>query len=333
MTMFFNLSRKKPMKLFASLCIIGLLTAAWPVRADLIVVVVRVDDLKAVFGQVRSVDQTEARTRISGTLTDLSIDEGDMVGKGQVLAVVVDEKLALQLVGLDARLKSLTARRKLAETNLKRADDLRKKGTVSQARLDEARTDLDVMRQEVAALRAEQKLIAQRIQDGVVLAPTGGRVLRVEKVEGSVVTPGENVALIASDHYVLRLRLPERHAKFIKIGDAVQVGARGQSGVADKDRAGKIRQIYPEISDGQVLADVDVPGLGDFFVGERVRVWLATGSRETFQVPVNYIGNRLGVSFVRLAGGGEVIVQTGMRRGEMVEVLSGLRAGDDLVLP
>jgi membrane fusion protein, multidrug efflux system len=321
------------MKLFAPTFVAAMLISALPAKADLIVNPVQVDDLKAVFGQVNSVDQTEARTRISGTLSKLSIDEGDMVSEGQVLAVVVDEKLSVQLVGLGARLKSLNARRKLAETNLRRANDLRKKGTVSQARLDEARTDLDVMRQEVAALKAEQKLISQRIDDGAVLAPTAGRILRVSKVEGSVVTPGENVALIAADHYVLRLRLPERHAKFMHVGDSVQVGGRGLGDKPDEERVGKIRQIYPEIIDGRVVADVDVADLGDFFVGERVRVWLSSGTRETFLIPASYVGVRLGVSFVRLAAGGEVTVQTGMRRGDMIEVLSGLRAGDDLVQP
>ncbi|MDA1098060.1 MAG: efflux RND transporter periplasmic adaptor subunit [Proteobacteria bacterium] len=306
---------------------------AAPAWADLVVQSVQVDDLKAVFGQVASVDQTHARTRIAGTLRNLSIDEGDLVTKGQVLAVVVDEKLHLQSVALAARLESLKARKTLAQTNLVRTGELHKKGAVSQTRLDESQTELDVLRQEMAALTAEQNLITQRGREGAVLAPTSGRILRVGKIAGSVVVSGEDVALIAANRFVLRLRLPERHAKYIHVNDPVKVGARGLTATPVGIRDGRIRQIYPEIQDGRVIADVDVPGLGDFFVGERVRVWISSGKRWTYLVPRGYIGTRLGVSFIRLENGGEVVVQTGAARDGMVEILSGLRNGDRLALP
>ncbi len=308
-------------------------TLAVPAWAEMTAQPVMVDDLKAVFGQVTSVDQTRARTRIAGTLQDLSVDEGDLVKKGQVLAMVADKKLQLQAAAIAARLKSLNARRELAQTSLRRTGDLRKKGTVSQARMDEAQTDLDVLRQEVAALTAEQELVYQRSKEGAVLAPAGGRILRVAKTEGSVVGLGEEIALIAANLYVLRLRLPERHAKFLAVGDRVQIGARGLVIAPDQKRVGRIRQIYPEIQNGRVLADVDVPNLGDFFVGERVRVWLSTGKRETYLVPKDYVSIRMGVSTVRLADGGEIAVQPGLSRGNRVEILSGLRPGDRLVRP
>ncbi|MDP6690101.1 MAG: efflux RND transporter periplasmic adaptor subunit [Alphaproteobacteria bacterium] len=304
-----------------------------PAWAEMVAQPVMVDDLKAVFGQVTSVDQTRARTRIAGTLQELSVDEGDLVWKDQVLAVVVDEKLRLQAAALAARLKSVNARRALAQTSLKRAGDLRRKGAISQARMDEAQTDLDVLQQEVSALRAEQELIKQRGKEGAVLAPAGGRILRVAKTRGSVVVPGEDIALIAANNYVLRLRLPERHAKFIRAGDPVQIGARGLAKTPDAGRSGKIKQIYPEIQDGRVVADVNVPDLGDFFVGERVRVWLSAGRRQTYLVPKDYLSMRMGISTIRLADGVEVVVQPGLQRGRQIEILSGLRPGDRLVRP
>ncbi|KAF0113331.1 MAG: Secretion protein HlyD [Rhodospirillaceae bacterium] len=39
--------------------------------------------------------------------------------------------------------------------------------------------------------------------------------------------PGDVIALVAPEHYVLRLRLPERNARFLKIGAKVFVGPRG----------------------------------------------------------------------------------------------------------
>jgi len=167
-----------------------------------------------------------------------------------------------------------------------------------------------------------------------VLAPAAGRVLRVHVTEGAVIMPGEPVAAIAAERYVLRIELPERHARFIRVGDEVLVGERGLAvGDAAGQRKGTITQVYPEMSNGRVVADVEVAGLGDYFVGERTRVHVATGKRKTILVPADYLHRRYGVTFVRVKGEGEVMVQPGQRLGEQVEILSGLRAGDILLRP
>ena len=72
-----------------------------------------------------------------------------------------------------------------------------------------------------------------------------------------------------------------------------------------------MRLVYPEIQGGRVIADVEVPGLGDYFVGERTRVYIDTGMRRAIVVPAAYVYRRAGVNYVRLAGGDEVVVQPG----------------------
>ncbi len=82
--------------------------------------------------------------------------------------------------------------------------------------------------------------------------------------------------------------------------------------------------------DGRVVADVDVARPGDFFVGERVPVYVSTGDRRTIVVPDGYVYRRHGLAYVRLEDGGEVVVQTGPETEAGVEILSGLRPGDVL---
>ena len=253
--------------------------------AELTVQLTEISEQKAVFASVESVDVTRARARIGGTVSALAVDEGSLVKRGQRLALVEDAKLKLGLAALDARLASLAARRSLAETALKRARSLRRSGNVSQARLDEAVANLDALKADTAAQRAERAVLVQRRAEGAVLAPAAGRVLRVALTNGSVVLPGETVAEIAAESFVLRLRLPERHARFLKEGDSVRVGGRGLGRTDGGVREGRVRQVYPELQAGRVVADVAVDGLGDFFVGERVRVWVSAGQRAAFVVP------------------------------------------------
>ena len=58
----------------------------------------------------------------------------------------------------------------------------------------------------------------------------------------------------------------------LKAGDPIRIDG-DELGTA-APRFGKIGLVYPQIEDGRVVADAIVEGLGDYFVGERVRVWI-----------------------------------------------------------
>ena len=288
----------------------------------------RIDDLKAVAGTVESVHETSARARLGGTVVSLVTDEGQEVQAGQRLATIADTKLAPQIGGAEARIKSLEAERDLAATEFRRASDLFAKGAGAKMKVDDTRTRLEVAERAITAARAERTVLAERSGEGAVLAPTNGRVLKVHVTEGSVVLPGDLVATIAVENYILRLALPERHARFIKVGDSVLVGPRALAIGDQPPRTGTVRKVYPRIENGRVTADVEVADLGDFFVGERVPVHVSTGSREAYVIPRDAVTRRFGLDSVRLKGGDEVVVQTGQISAEGVEILSGLRDGD-----
>lgn len=290
-------------------------------------------DRKAVFAQVESADETVARTRIAGTVEQLTIDEGAAVRAGERIARVVDPKLPLEIAAIESRIQAAEARVRVAELELGRMVTLRDRGTVSQSTLDTAQLQMDVATGELAALRAERDVVKQRRREGDVLAPETGRVLEVHVTDNQVVQPGEPIATIACECYVLRLRLPERHARFIAQGDAVLVGERGLSIRDEVLREGTVRQVYPRLEGGRVVADVTVSGLGDYFVGERTRVLVATDERTAFVVPPSYVYARSGVSYVWVQGIGPVVVQPGQTLAEGMEILAGIEPGDVLLAP
>ncbi len=295
-------------------------------------------DRKAVIGAVEPIHQLLARARIGGTIATLTVKEGDNVAAGDVIARVADGKLALEIQALDARIASQQSQRDQAETDFDRAEELMKRGVGAQSQLDQARTNLEVAERNLAAMKSDRDVIAQQASEGAVIAPAAGRVLTVPVSVGRVVLPGEPIATIAEGQYILRLELPERHARFIRAGDKVLIGARG----LDEDRgqatrAGVVRIVYPEIQGGRVIADVEVGGLGDYFVGERTLVYIDASKRKTMLVPADYVYRRAAVNYVRLQNGDEIVVQPGETHDEgghaMVEILAGLNDGDALVKP
>jgi RND family efflux transporter MFP subunit len=298
-----------------------------------------VADEKAVFATVESANIVPARARIGGTVAELSVKEGDEVKQGQIVATVGDEKLVLQMKSLDAQIAGLEAQLTQAQSDLTRAEDLFSKGTIPKTRLDEARTAFNVATNAHRARIAERSVIEQQLAEGKVLAPTAGRVLQVPVTAGTVILAGEPVARIAEKNFVLRLRVPERHARFLKAGDTVRIDSEELG--ANGAKFGTIKLVYPQIEDGRVVADALVEGLGDYFVGERIRVWVSSGERKSVIVPASFIVTRFGIDYARLRRGNSAIdvpVQRGraLPRPDMpdaLEILSGLKAGDVLVHP
>jgi multidrug efflux system membrane fusion protein len=290
-------------------------------------------DQKAVIGEVEPVHELAARARIGGTIASLSVNEGQEVAAGAEIAVVADPKLVLQKQALDSRIESQQSQRDKAKADYERAVELLKRGVSTQVQADAAKTALDVAERTLEAMQSDRDVISQQMKEGAVLAPSAGRILKAPVQEGSVVMPGETIATLAEDRYILRLQLPERHARFMRAGDAVEIGARGLEDTGER-REGKVRLVYPEIEGGRVIADVEVPGLEDYFVGERTRVYVSAGTRKAIVVPRAYVYRRAGVDYVKLADGGETVVQPGESHGPAeVEILSGLKDGDRLVQP
>ena len=299
----------------------------------------QVADEKAVFATVESANVVPARARIGGTVVELAVKEGDSVKQGQIVATIGDEKLALQMKSLDAQISGLEAQFAQAQTDLTRAEDLFSRGTIPKTNLDQARTAFNVASNTLKARTAERSVIQQQVTEGKVLAPTAGRVLKVPVTTGTVILPGETVATVAEQHFILRLRVPERHARFLKVGDSVRIDGEeiGKSGA----QFGTIRLVYPQIEDGRVVADATVANLGDYFVGERVRVWVSGGERTSVIVPAAFIITRFGIDYARVRKGADVIdvpVQRGRPQprpdmADALEILSGLNSGDVLVRP
>jgi len=297
-------------------------------------------DQKAVFATVESPNVVPARARIGGTVAELSVRQGDAVRAGQIVAVVGDEKLLLHIAALDAQIAAVQSQLAQAQADLTRAETLLRQGAGTRVAMDQARTAMEVASATLKARTAERDVARQQLVEGQVLAPMAGRVLQVPVTNGTVVLGGDPIATIAESNFILRLRVPERHAGTLKIGDPVRIDGAdlGRSGAV----FGKITLVYPKIEEGRVVADAMAPGLGDFFVGERIRVWIGAGTRRAFVIPASFIVTRFGLDYVRLQGPGGAAIETPVQRGQehptpampdALEILSGLHAGDVLAKP
>ena len=146
--------------------------------AEFAVHAITIPEMKAVFGQVESRTVVPARARIGGTIREIRVSEGSEVREGDVIGVVVDDKMALQLAAADAKIAALKSEFANARTELERAEQLVAQGVATQSRLDAARTALEVATNQVAAAEADKAVIEQSAREGEVLTVSNLRHFR-----------------------------------------------------------------------------------------------------------------------------------------------------------
>lgn len=292
-----------------------------------------VTEFKPVYGQVETRDRVPARARIGGTIVSLVVTEGDEVRSGGQMALIEDPKLSFQIDALDARQDALISRRQTARSELARGEQLIERGVITSQRFEELQTAVSVLEGEIISLEAERLVIERQIEEGAVLSPEDGIVLSVPVSVGSVVTPGEAIAIVGGGGVYLRLSIPERHAADLSEGDLIEIGTVGEL------RQGTLAKLYPQIEGGRVQADVNVEGLDPDFVGRRLLVRLPVGERQAILVPGNALTHRGGLDFLtvetsdgpmeRVVVPGALVQQDG---AAWQEILTGLSAGETVVI-
>ena len=315
----------------------ALLALAIPAAAEVIEIEeATVIDYRPVVARIEAGDTATARSRLQGVVTRLSIDEGDVVDAGEVVAVVTDDTLRPQLSAITSRAQALESQIRQAEEDLERNEGLFADGFFPKARLDEQRTGLEVLRRNLASAQAERRALAARESEGQIRAPADARVTDVNVVQGSIVSPGEVIASFATLNGIVRLSLPERHAAQIAEGETVTLRLPSRGGDV---RVATIVKVYPELRDGAVIADATVAGGLKALVGERVDVLAPVGERRAIRVPKEYVSTRYGMDFVRVQVGDRFVdapvalaAPLADTQGQF-EVLSGLRPGDRIELP
>lgn len=305
--------------------------AAEAIRLD----AVKVPEWKAVYGRVEARDSVAARARIGGTVIDLKVTEGDAVKAGDVIAVVKDDKIDFQIAAIEAQLLGLRASLENAQSELTRGEELIKRGVTTAQRLDALRTQVDVVRNQIAAAEAQRSVVVEQGKEGAVLAPADGKVLTVPVTQDAVIMAGEPVATIGGGGFFLRLAIPERHADLLRQDASIEIDSGN-----GHESTGRLAKIYPEIDNGRVIADVEVENLPTTFVNKRLLVRVPVGERDALLLPLSALTNRFGVDYVTVKSGeraAERAVVTAkpilFDGKEMTEILTGLAAGEEVLLP
>lgn len=193
-------------------------------------------------GQIEAAARTDLGFELGGRITEVLVEEGDIVARGTVLARLDTSALIPERAALEAELAALAADAELARLTLARSDVLTERGFRSVAALDEARLTLARAEAGMAAIRAGIAGVDVRLEKSVLTAPYPARIGARLADPGQTAAAGQTV-LVLFDREPARARvgLPPELAAGLAVGDRVTIA------LGDGDVEATLRQIRPDL--------------------------------------------------------------------------------------
>ncbi|RSZ56025.1 efflux RND transporter periplasmic adaptor subunit [Massilia atriviolacea] len=265
-------------------------------------------------------------------LTDVKVNVGDIVKKGQVLAVFSADTVNADVAQARAALLEAEANAAEAVANAARARTLENSGALSAQQISQYKTAEQTARARIASAKAALSSQQLRLKYTQVVAPDDGVISARSATVGSVVGVGtELFRMIRQGRLEWRAEVTAAELARLKPGTSAVVKAANGS-----ELTGKVRMIAPTIDPQtrSALVYVDLPqsvgANAPFKAGMFASGQFELGTSDAMTVPQQAVVVRDGFSYVfRLNQDSRVSqlkVQPGRRLGDRIEVTKGLSA-------
>jgi membrane fusion protein, multidrug efflux system len=304
--------------------------------------------------------------RVNGRLQSVSVKLGDPVRQGQIIARVEDSELQEQVKGAEAShkvaqasIRQREADLKLAQSSLDRSRSLFERQLLPQQTFDDvdarhqaALAQLDLARAQFEQSKARLDELKVTLSNTLIVSPVDGFVGKRFLDPGAFASTNAPVASVVDIRTVRMVaNLVEKDMQRVPAGTSANVEVDAYPGEKFRGRVGRVAPVFdPATRTAEI--EIEVPN-GDFRLKpgmySRVQLTIATKA-DAVTVPRNALVDLEGKSGVFIAAptetpqgtrGGDqaqktltakfLAVQTGIRDGENVEIIAGLRDGTQVI--
>lgn len=297
-----------------------------------------------VTGSVNATAQTLVKSRVSGDIQTINVREGMAVKVGEVIAIIDPTDFQLRVAEREAALRSAEAQLEQARRTLANNQALLEKNFISQNAFDNARWGVEVA---AAARDSADSLLAQArkaLSDSRIAAPMSGLIAQRFVQPGEKVSPDNRiVSIVDLSAMEVELPIPAGEAGAIRIGQTTKLQIEGIA----EPFVGRVLRINPATQSGTrsvpIYLSLDRADIR-LRAGLFVQGLLALETRDNvIAVPPAAVRDQAGRRFVYVLEKDAVAerevrlglvdesAQTGAYRSGLVEVVSGLAAGDIII--
>ncbi len=280
-------------------------------------------------GNIAAWQEASVGTEANGLrLAQVLVNVGDVVRRGQLLAVFAPETVLADIAQMRAGLAEAEAMLAEAAANAQRARDLQPTGALSAQQINQyltvERTALARVQAQQAMARVQQLRLAQT----EVLAPDNGVISARSATVGAVLPAGQELfRMIRQGRLEWRAEVPSTDLAALKPGQRVIVTPPNVAPLT-----GTLRMVAPTVDpqtrNGLVYVDLPTPGAAK--AGMFARGEFDVGSGQGLTLPQSAVLLRDGFSYVFRVGPdsrvSETKIKVGRRLGERIEIIDGLAA-------
>lgn len=268
---------------------------------------------------------------VPGRIVDMSVNEGDQVQPGQVLARLDAGEYSLQVSETVTNVDKARVEYQQAKEDLNRMEQLYSQKAISQHDYENARNSFVFAERDYLQVQQAYLLIKDK---NLLKSPISGTVIARLSAAGQLVEAGNPVYRVGQVNPLkVLLPAPDRDISAWHTGDVVTLSLYKDT------REGKVTRIFPSTnqSTGTICVEVTVDNpQRDWYPGQVVTASRAITEKEGLFVPVVAVLNRGEERpYVYLAAGEKAVkraVTTGELFDNRLEILSGLKEGDQVVV-
>ncbi len=286
-------------------------------------------------GTVRSRRSIRISPRLMGTLVEINVAQGDSVEKGAVLARIDDREVKARIEVARASVDQAEARLSRAEAAHRRYTELFEKNATTPEQLEAVTSDYEMAKAALEGARAAVREAEIYLGYTTIVAPQAGVVAEKLAEPGDLALPGKPI-LVLQDPGDLRLEANVREYLIGHLPLGAEVRIRFGDPI-DRIFDSKVEERAPEADPATrtFLVKAPLPGDSGAQPGNFGRLLFRIGERKAILIPAGAV-RRIGqLETVQVIEEGRAIsrhIRTGGTIDSRVEVLSGLSAGERLVL-
>ena len=297
-------------------------------------------------GTVHARQSTVVSAQVMGRVRQVLVREGDSVRAGQTLVLLDDATLRAQLEQAEAGVKAAQNAQAAAQSNaalaastLDRYRQLQAQKSVSPQEMDEvsrraeaAAANLDAVRAQTEAARAQESFARTMMSYARLVAPFAGVVTSRMADPGTMAAPGVQLLQVdLAGALQLQTSVDESAIAAIHKGMKVQVEVNGA------ETTGTVSEIVPAAdgSSHSFLVKIDLPASSQTRAGMYGTVEIPNGLRSAILIPRSSLVQRGSLMCVYVLDAQRIAqlrtVTLSAEQGDLVEVLTGVSAGEKLV--
>ncbi len=287
-------------------------------------------------GEIVSKNNIELLSPESGTIESILIREGDEVQKGQILLKLdsADIDVDLNQIGIQINiLKKDIESEKMVLNKLEKALTL---GAVSRNTVEQSHLELELIEKKQDLFLAERKELLIKKNSLTVKAPFSGLIVKVDVKKGQWVIPQDKLlSLLDPKSKEVKFDTNKLTSKPFKVGQEIIIHLTDNNSTLWREKISRIKDESDFPDSETVFFTSLATNKLTYDIGTKVRAEIKTySSSRSLVIPQYVVQKKDGQSLVAVNLNGRVhyiAVETGIRDGVYIEILSGLSLGQEVL--